>query len=63
MFWTFAKVLLTDLRNEADFVKLLFQALPGSGERVVLIQQTGVPAVKPTAEPTITHPQTPTPMI
>lgn len=45
-----------------DFLVLQFQALPGSGERVVLIQQTGVPAVKSTPEPTITQPQTPTPM-
>ncbi|XP_059479752.1 protein lethal(2)essential for life-like [Neocloeon triangulifer] len=41
------------------------KCLPGSGERVVLIQQTGVPAVKSAAvtnEPTITHPQTPQPI-
>ncbi|XP_065339501.1 protein lethal(2)essential for life-like [Cloeon dipterum] len=42
------------------------KTLPGSGERVVLIQQTGIPAVKAaattTSEPTITHPQTPQPI-
>ncbi|KAF4519163.1 hypothetical protein B566_EDAN008226 [Ephemera danica] len=40
----------------------LDQSVPGSGERVVLITQTGVPAATKPSEPTITVPQSPQPM-